>query len=432
MKNSILFLIALFTLSGTKCNEVVVDPTIKSVFEELESEFPQILQDPDKYEVQVRYTQINLEDKQLKFDNFDYHVDPLQYFYPASTVKMPVAFLALEKLEMIQSSGYKVDIDTPIRFGKGMSPQTKFKNDATAKDSIITLRHLINRVFTVSDNNAYNRLYEFVGRDDKNKALRAKGFFKHSRIISRVGVSGFDYETNAFANPFEFYNDNGVIYTEIVRKSSNDFRSLIVQNSSKGLGYIDSEDELINEPFNMSDKNFINIEDLEASLQRVIYPEYFSEESRFQLNEYHYSFLRHAMARLPREQEYPKYDREEYHDSYVKLFMFGDNQNEIPDHIRIFNKVGYAYGTLTDCAFIVDLKYDIAFFLTATIQVNENQIFNDGVYEYDEVGIPFLASLGRKIYDLELSRDRPNYDLDRFKMNYNKELPLAKISAPRY
>jgi len=113
------------------------------------------------------------------------------------------------------------------------------------------------------------------------------------------------------------------------------------------------------------------------------------------------------------------------------IILIGDNKNEIPDHIRIFNKVGYAYGTLTDCAFIVDLKYDITFFLTATIQVNENQIFNDGIYEYDQIEIAFLASVGRKIYDFELGRDRPKYDLDRFKMNYKKELPLAKISTPQ-
>ncbi len=426
MKNFIFLLIVLFTLSGTKCNDVNEDPSFKTIFKELESEFPQILAKPEKFEVQVRYTQINLDSKdKLEFENFDYRVDPFQYFYPASTVKMPVAFLALEKLEMIQKSGYKVDIDTPLRFGKGMSPQTTFSEDNTAKDSIITLRHLINRVFSISDNNAYNRLYEFVGRDDINKELRSKGLFDHSRIITRVGVSGFDYETNAFANPFEFYNDHGVIYSEIVRKSHNDFRSLVVKNSIKGKAYIDSADNLVNQPFDMSNKNFVNIEDLEGSLQRIIYPEYFSKKSRFQISNYHSAFLRHAMARLPREQNYPQYDLDQYHDSYVKFFMYGDNKNEIPDHIRIFNKVGYAYGTLTDCAFIVDLKYNLAFFLTATIHVNENQIFNDGVYEYDEIGIPFLASLGRKVYDLELSRERPKYDLSRFKLKYDREF-IAK------
>jgi len=53
---------------------------------------------------------------------------------------------------------------------------------------------------------------------------------------------------------------------------------------------------------------------------------------------------------------------------------------------------------LTDCAYIHDTKENIEYFLTATIHVNENQIYNDGVYEYDEIGIAFLAELGRVIH----------------------------------
>ena len=65
--------------------------------------------------------------------------------------------------------------------------------------------------------------------------------------------------------------------------------------------------------------------------------------------------------------------------------------------IRIFNKVGLAYGTLTDVAYIRDKNTGLEFFLTATVLVNENQIFNDDIYEYEELGIPFLAALGREI-----------------------------------
>ena len=84
--------------------------------------------------------------------------------------------------------------------------------------------------------------------------------------------------------------------------------------------------------------------------------------------------------------------------------MFGDSEEHIPNHIKMYNKVGYAYGTLTDCAYIKDEKNEVDFMLTATILVNENGIFNDNEYEYDEVGIPFLAQLGREIYNYELAR----------------------------
>jgi hypothetical protein len=78
----------------------------------------------------------------------------------------------------------------------------------------------------------------------------------------------------------------------------------------------------------------------------------------------------------------------------------------MPKHIKIYNKVGYAYGTLTDNAYIKDTKNNIDFMLTATILVNSDEVFNDDAYEYDEVGIPFLAQLGRELYQLELKRKR--------------------------
>ena len=35
--------------------------------------------------------------------------------------------------------------------------------------------------------------------------------------------------------------------------------------------------------------------------------------------------------------------------------------------------------------------------------VNENQLYNDDVYEYDTIGIPFFSSLSREILNLLLS-----------------------------
>ena len=83
--------------------------------------------------------------------------------------------------------------------------------------------------------------------------------------------------------------------------------------------------------------------------------------------------------------------------------MYGDNKADIPEHITIFNKVGIAYGYLTDCAYIIDEKSGIEFFLSATIHVNDNMTYNDGNYEYDDIGRPFLAELGRQVYLHEMA-----------------------------
>ena len=67
------------------------------------------------------------------------------------------------------------------------------------------------------------------------------------------------------------------------------------------------------------------------------------------------------------------------------------------------------------------LENGIEFFLTATVFVNKNQIFNDNVYEYDELGIPFLAEVGRAIYAYERKRPKAHMpDLSRFRLTYDR------------
>ena len=64
-------------------------------------------------------------------------------------------------------------------------------------------------------------------------------------------------------------------------------------------------------------------------------------------------------------------------------------------NIKIYNKVGFAYGQLSDVAYIK--KENISIILTATIDVNTNKIYNDDTYDYDLIGFPFLAEISREI-----------------------------------
>ena len=92
--------------------------------------------------------------------------------------------------------------------------------------------------------------------------------------------------------------------------------------------------------------------------------------------------------------------------------MYGDTKDTIPDHIKIFNKVGLAYGFLLDNAYIIDTENNVEFILTAVVYHNNNETMNDDTYEYDTITIPFLAELGRKIYNVERAREKeyvPNF-----------------------
>lgn len=172
------------------------------------------------------------------------------------------------------------------------------------------------------------------------------------------------------------------------------FVPLKLKGIQKGKGYLDGE-EIIQKPFDFSSKNYYPLETLHNTLKRIVFPEAFEEKELFKLSEKSREFILFSMQNLPRN---AGYDPKEYFDGYCKFFMFGDTKEPIPDYIKIYNKVGEAYGTLTDCAYIVDSKNNIEFLVSATILVNKDKIFNDGIYEYDSIGFPFLAELGRQLY----------------------------------
>ena len=77
-----------------------------------------------------------------------------------------------------------------------------------------------------------------------------------------------------------------------------------------------------------------------------------------------------------------------------------------PDGVRIFNKVGQAYGFVTDCSYFVDSINKVEFFLSCSIYVNKDEILNDDVYEYETIAMPFFRNLCNAIYTDELNRNR--------------------------
>ncbi len=301
-----------------------------------------------------------------------FRVDHNKYHYPASSIKMPVAILAMEKTNLLEN----INLDAPYYLG----------TDTIAH----TLREDIEEIFVVSGNAPYNRLLAFLGYEYINTRISQIGL-KNTRISHKLSESGIS--KNKF-DTLHFLTVEGRESIHNVFISRDDFDQHKIAGLHKGIGYTKS-DSLIEGPFDFSRRNLYSIEDIHNTIKRIYFPELYAEKELFSLTEQQLTFLKKTMSTLPKEKGY---DETEYYDSYGKFLMFGDSKEPIPRHIKIHNKVGYAYGTLTDSAYFIDKENEIEFILSATILVNENEIFNDGVYEYDEIGIPFLAELGRVIH----------------------------------
>ena len=359
--------------------EQKIDNPIAHVLQSDNTKFKRVADSLDQYEVQIKFTQIERIKDSVIFKDYDIQVDAKKYFYPASTVKFPIALLALEQLNQIDS----LDEDTRF-YVEGDTIETTFATE-------------VSKIFAVSDNHANNRMVEFLGQDAINQRLKEKGITP-GRIAHRLSTDNADEITT---KPLVVYlNDSTTTTLEGTINTSP--KPLKIDNIEKGIGFF-AEDSLMSGPFSFALKNYYPIAAQHAVLKRIVFPEVFSENERFDLSNEQRELVLEAMSTLPKA---VGYDPVEYYDSYVKFFLFGDTKEDMPAHIKIFNKVGYAYGTLTDCAYILDTKNKVEFLLTATILVNKDGIFNDNVYEYDDIGIPFLAELGREIYNYELNRKK--------------------------
>ena len=379
-------------------------------------QFKELTENSDKYRLQILYTQIDRDKKNNpKFTTFGYRINNTEYFYPASTVKLPASVLALEKINNLNIKG--LTRDSPMLTGAEFQKHTPMMKDSTAENGLPSVAHYVKKILMVSDNDAFNRLYEFIGQEAFNEALHQKGY-ANTRIHHRLQV-GMNKEQNRRTNPIKFMSGDEIIYQQPMVISEKNYNS---QTSvSVGKGYV-KNDSLVNTPFDFTDKNFYPLLDQQAILKAILFPASVKPKKRFNLTEDDYKFLYKYMSQMPTESTYPKYDPTEFYPTYCKFLMYGSGKNDVVNpNMRIFNKVGDAYGFLLDNAYIVDFEKGVEFMLTTVLLCNNDQIFNDDKYDYDTIGFPFMKNLGKLIYEYELTRPRKiKADLSRFRLGYDK------------
>ena len=393
--------------------KLVSDSFLKNLVRQASPHLDSLLQLNDQYHVKIIYTQVDRSASgKPRFTNYYYNADPTQYFYPASTVKMPVAFLALQKLNQLNQPG--LDKQTTMITESAYAGQTQVYNDPSSADGRPTIANYIKKIFLVSDNDAFNRLYEFLGQEYINESLHKMGY-DSAQVLHRLDVS-LTEDQNRATNPVKFYDTaSHLIWEKPLLRSGMRYQT---RNTLLGKGYMKGG-KLINEPFDFSKKNRFTLIDLHSILMSVIFPEAMPKKQRFQLNNEDYAFLYKYMSMKPGESQFPQYDSS-FNEAYSKLLLFGGKGKIEDPGIRIFNKEGDAYGFLTDVAYIVDLKNNVEFFLSANIYCNSDGIFNDDHYDYESIGFPFLKELGQVIYQYELKRNRKHKaSLDQFKITYD-------------
>ena len=390
------------------------DIFFETLFKNYPGMFDSILINRKEWNVQIIYTQINRDkngNPELK--NFYFNKNNARYFYPASTVKFPTALLALQRLNELKAKG--IDRNSTMITQSAYSGQTDVYNDPNTPDGKPTITQYIKKILLVSDNDAFNRLYEFLGQEYINTELHKKGF-TDVQILHRLDIFLTEDE-NRHTNPVSFYDSsNRLVYSQPMQFNTQQYDK---RNDAVGKGYY-SKGVLQNMPMNFSKKNRLSLEDLNTVLTSVIFPQKVKASQRFNITPDDRNLFLKYMSSFPGESLYPSYDSS-YNDAYCKFILYGSEQGKLPKNIRIFNKVGDAYGQMIDAAYVVDFEKKIEFMVSAAVYCNKDEILNDDKYDYNSIGYPFMKNLGKALYDFEIKRKR-NFtpDLSPLLFTYDK------------
>ena len=157
------YLLASFCFLLLSCSSTT-NP-IELIIKKREPQLKPVYKNKENHNLQILYTKVVRDSLGMpSFIEYDYKVDSNQYFYPASTMKLPIVALTLQKINELRNTGINITVESKIL----LLSADQITTETTFKD-------LIAKVFLVSDNSASNILINFLGYNYFNKQMREKG-----------------------------------------------------------------------------------------------------------------------------------------------------------------------------------------------------------------------------------------------------------------
>ena len=391
-RRSLLLSFILFAAAVYSQNKIALDSLLKS-----HPTLSEMSSNANKFRVQVILTQVHTaSDGKKSFSNQSYNLIDSLYFYPASIVKLPVSIFSLERIHSGEMNG--VDKFTRLIIDSTAGCQKKMYWDPFTNDSTASIAEYIEKALVVSDNVAYNRLYEFAGPEYINRRL-AEMTMKRSVIRQRF--ASCSAKENRMTNPFYFLSINGdtlfkrpaEYYSDAYEKPLKDMevKSFSVPSKKK-------KTKVTSKDFSLN--NTMPLKDIHAILMELVYPE--SQPFNFNISDEDRKYLLKHLSIQPSMTDNLKLHKNPpYYDFMTNYFFYGSDSKSTDLKIDVCNIVGLAYGFATDVAYIRDAEKNIEFFLSATVYANYG---GKTGYAYAQKGLPFLKQLGLSVYNAHLKK----------------------------
>lgn len=334
-----------------------------------------------QYRVQIHYTPV--VNKEIRPS---VQIGTQQFFYPASTVKLPIALLALQKMKTLG-----LDLNDRVSFvdSIGCGSRRYIDKYRIGKPSF---KELLSEMIVVSDNDAYNALYQFVTPKYIINELERMGYNSSRIFRSFTGCQTVELSTN----PVIIYDNSGQIklklYSSILEVERDD---LFCEgyDKNKRIGAKNEKDGKIEiGPFDFNYGLEIETGDLSLMMQRLFYPEKFNPDENWAISIQQREAMLDWLKMIPAQLDNPVFkDRKRYPDDLYKYTYSSVTDRDTT--IQIYSKLGLSYGFTTEVAYISKDSANDAFFLVVSVYTNANKIVNDGKYEYESIARPFISRL---------------------------------------
>lgn len=322
--------------------------------------------------------------------------DAQQYFYPASSIKLCGAIAALLQLnEHNRAHGTAHGLATQFVVETAFPGDVRLDADASNLDGgRLTIAHTLRKLFLVSDNVAYNHCYELCGQDGLNRTLWDAGFTS-ARLWHRLSEARTPSE-NQRTRPLLLRT--GDVETKWpARDCASELRNDLWHDLDVGTGYV-QDGKVVALPMSFATKNAILLQDLQDVLVATVRPEIDTGKRGFPgLTIAQRAFVVHALGELPRESPNPRYDPAKVEDHACKFVLRGVRKVIPAAHLRVYDKIGRAYGFSVENAYLEDTRTGRGCFLAIVLYTNPDGVLNDDRYAYEELADPFLDGVGEVV-----------------------------------
>lgn len=318
--------------------------------------------------------------------------DPAQYFYPASSIKLCGAVAALLAL-----NAHNRAHGTSLGLASSLVIEPRFPDDervaadpGNVAGGTLTVEHALRKLFLASDNAAYNHCFDLVGQDGLNHAMWDGGYTS-VRLWHRLGESRTLAE-NAVTRAVRV-GDVTFAARDAAAKLQND----LWHDLGVGEAHVRGDQKQAG-PMSFAQKNAIRLRDLQDILVEVLRPDLVTGTRGFPgLTTPQRQFLVQALGEFPSESVNPKYDAAKVPDHACKFVLRGISDVVPRPHLRVYDKIGRAYGFSVENAWIEDIRTGAGFFLAIVLYTNPDGVVNDDEYGYEAQADPFLDAAGRAI-----------------------------------